>query len=585
MPLAAVCRGSINGQDNQGSRVSDNPSVNLSSLNIVKGEFLATIQNATNQLEQFISGRERADLLQSCLEQLHQIHGVTRIVQLYGADVLSTEMINALQTVPVGADDSYDALLGALSTSSFVIARYFEYAQQYERTLPALLLPFANELREAHGEKALPDGMFFKMNAAGMRPERAGGGEYSTDSARRFRHMYQVGLLGILQGQNADYSLGLIQRALERMDTICTGYAFSNVLWSASCAIAAMREKGLVFTRARKMLFSALDRYMKQLLKQGEEFLDKEAASELLREFVYVVAVSGSESDSSRSIKHIFAVMPLGYSEDELEIELDNLRGPGMSTVHSVAEVIREELRISKNSLEVASEGACDVVSMYPDMIASLTRVADTLTIVGLATPGHALREQVAKMQSWLDAAHVADNTEMVDVADTLLYIESMMTALESMNLSQAKLKETNALHKDEIIAKSQLAEAEKVVLDEAQEGFALIKRSLASYMESGYDVMHIANLSKTMNSVRGGLTLLNMPRASKVVASCIAFVDERLMQGGTEGAMQQLLETFADAVMSLEYYIEAYIAVHQQDPMILEVAEESVKALGYPVN
>jgi len=24
---------------------------------------------------------------------------------------------------------------------------------------------------------------------------------------------------------------------------------------------------------------------------------------------------------------------------------------------------------------------------------------------------------------------------------------------------------------------------------------------------------------------------------------------------------------------------------VHQQDPMILEVAEESVKALGYPVN
>mgnify|MGYP002360110275 FL=1 len=277
--------------------------------------------------------------------------------------------------------------------------------------------------------------------------------------------------------------------------------------------------------------------------------------------------------------------MPMGYCESDVEEELNNLRGPGLSTVQSVAEVIREELRSSKNALEMASQGGGDIVATYPDMIASLTRIADTLSVVGLASPGQVLREQVNKIRQWDQDAHAANNSELIEVADTLLYIESTVSALQNINLSQAKLAETNALGKDQIIAKSQLAEAEKVVLDEAQAGLALIKRAMASYAESGFDPIHISNLGKSLNSVRGALILMNMARAAKVAESCIQFVDTKLLRGDSSGAIQQLMETFADAVMSLEYFLEAYIAVHKQDNSILEIAEESVKALGYPVN
>jgi hypothetical protein len=233
----------------------------------------------------------------------------------------------------------------------------------------------------------------------------------------------------------------------------------------------------------------------------------------------------------------------------------------------------------------MASQGGGDIVATYPDMIASLTRIADTLSVVGLASPGQVLREQVNKIRQWDQDAHAANNSELIEVADTLLYIESTVSALQNINLSQAKLAETNALGKDQIIAKSQLAEAEKVVLDEAQAGLALIKRAMASYAESGFDPIHISNLGKSLNSVRGALILMNMARAAKVAESCIQFVDTKLLRGDSSGAIQQLMETFADAVMSLEYFLEAYIAVHKQDNSILEIAEESVKALGYPVN
>lgn len=572
-------------QELRGHRVSDKQEVNLSSLNIVKDEFMATIQLATNQLEQFIGARDRAELLASCQELLHQLLGVMRIVQLEGGDTLLLEMIDSLQSVPVSADASHDATLGALSTAAFVSARYFEYAQQYERSMPVLLLPFVNELRDARGASLLPESAFLRMNINALRPERSDGLDYDVESARRFRHMFQVGLLGLLQGQSQDSSLGMMQRALERMDAIAAGYAFSKVLWAASVALLAARESEMVFSRSRKMLFSALDRLLKRLLKEGETFLDGDHAPDLLREFVYLAAVSGSSNKKVAALCHTFAVMPLGYTEQEVLTELDNLRGPGISTVHSVAEVVREELRLSKSSLEMASQGGADLISVYPEMIQSLTRVAEILSVVGLGTPSKVLREQLQHLQSWMDAAHTADQDELSEVADTVLYIESAMTALESINLSQAKLAETNAMDRNEVIAKSQFAEAEKVVLEEAQAGLALIKRALASFMESGYDVMHIANLGKSLSSVRGGLILLNMSRAAKVAECCTSFVDEQLMQGGSEGAIQQYLEAFADAVMSLEYFLESYIAVHKQDSMILEVAEDSVKALGYPVN
>lgn len=546
---------------------------------------MATIQTATNQLEQFIGGRERADLLQSCLELLQQIRGVMKIVQLEGGDLLAESMIDALKTVPVGADASHDTTLGALSTAAFVQSRYFEYAQQYERSLPVMLLPFINELRGAHGEAPLPESSFFKMNAGALRPERADGLDYDGDSARRFRHMYQVGLLGLLQGQNQDSSLGMMQRALERMDAIATGYPFSKLLWAASVALVAAREQALAFSKSRKMLLSSLDRQLKRLVKEGETFLDAEPPVDLLREFVYLAVVCGSTNKKVAALCHTFAVMPLGYVDRDVEIELQNLRGPGISTIQTVADVVREELRLSKNSLEMASQGGADLLSVYPEMIASLTRIAETLAVVGLATPANALREQVGRLNSWQESGHNADQQELSDVADAVLYIESTMTAMEHINLSQAKLAETNALGREEIIAKSQLAEAEKVVLEEAQAGLALIKRSLATFMESGYDVIHIANLGKSLHSVRGGLVLLNMSRAAKVAESCAAFVEDKLMHGGGEGAIQQYLEAFADAVMSLEYFLESYVAVHKQDIMILEVAEDSVKALGYPVN
>jgi len=112
----------------------------------------------------------------------------------------------------------------------------------------------------------------------------------------------------------------------------------------------------------------------------------------------------------------------------------------------------------------------------------------------------------------------------------------------------------------------------------------ALIKRGIMSFQESNFDKNHIANLGKSLNSVRGAMIMLNMNRAAEIANSCVKFVDGTLMKGEVSGAIQQILETFADVVVSLEYYLENYIQVGVKDDSVLNIAAESVSVLGVPI-
>lgn len=564
--------------------MSEQRSLNLTSLNIVKSEYLATVQQATNQLEQFISSRGNSDILQSSIEQFEQIVGVLKIVQLSGADLLASAMVDGLKNIPADADESFDALLSAISASAFILMRYFEYAQQHEKSLPALLIPFINDVLDANKQALLPEGYFLTANTQVSHPAAGLNSAYSAEEAKRLRHMYQVGLLALLQGQNTGYALGLMQRALERLENITLQYPFAKLPWIASSALKAIKDKSLTLSKPRKLLFSALDRQLRTALKEGENFLQQSPDEQLLKGFLYLCAVSGTDNEQIKQVCRHCAVMPLGYTEAELETELGNLSGPELSTIQTLAAVIQEELRTSKNALEMVSQGGGEITTTYAEMIESLTRIAETLGMIGLNTPANALREQVSQLSEWQANGYAASNDEMISLADTVLYIESSVQAMQQINLSQAKLAEANAMAKEQIIAQSQLADAEKVLLEEAQANIGLIKRAMASFTESGFDVIHIANLGKSLNSLRGALIMLNMSDAANVTGACMQFVENNLLRGEAHGAIEQLMETFADAIISLEYFLEAYTAVAKQDKNILEIAQESVKALGYPV-
>ncbi len=569
--------------EHQGANVSDHLAIKLSSLNIIQSEFLVSVQAATNQLEQLVSKRDSQDALQDSLACLQQLHGVLQMLQLTGADLLLFEMIAALKTVTAGAADAAgDKVLTTLSLSVFILARYFEYVQQHEREMPILILPIINELRATHKQPPLADSHFLQMNTNVPPVEKTGSAApFSVQALHSYRHMYQVGVLGVLQGKDIQRAQHLILHALKHINAMCSSFAFANTLWAALNAIAVMLEKSMSFTPSRKRLLSTLDGQLKQLLRQGEAFLQIEHGSNLLREFVYIVSVSGSESDTAHELSRLFSVVPLGYTDADFLADVTRLHEPDLSTAQSLVETIQEELRNSKNILELSTQGG-DIVAAYQEMIASLRKVSDVLIMIGLVTQGQCLRDQVEKLCQWETEKHVANTGELMEITDILLYVESSVAALKNAQLSHSKLAEMEALSKDKLKARGQVLEAEQVALNEVSVCWGSIKQAVTLYVESAYDKNKISNLNEIFTAVRGVFVLINMPRAVTVTASCIRFVDEQLLQGEVNDLTKQRLELFADTLMSLESFFETYSTVQKQDALTLSIAEDRVRELGY---
>ena len=175
------------------------------------------------------------------------------------------------------------------------------------------------------------------------------------------------------------------------------------------------------------------------------------------------------------------------------------------------------------------------------------------------------------------------DANELLKLADAVLYVEGMVAGLDSGKRRGVR-QPVEPGHEAESFANHQLAEARIVVLDEAQAGLALAKRAITAYLESNGEKPHLANVPVSLQAVRGGLWFLDQERAAALVGACGAYIQQQMLEASAMPS-EQMLETLADALTSLEYYLEGGAGMRrgfQAD--VLDLAANSVRALGLPV-
>ncbi len=566
--------------------MSANEAFNIASLKMVHDELLATIEQSALRLEQFSTDRTNGELLQSCIEGIKQIRGTLSLIQLKGVDLLADELLEHINDITLGEDPSTNKRLDLLTTAFFMLPRYLEFCLQTSRSMALLLIPHINELRQARRAPPLPESYYFAFEPLKVTRtlQHAPLQEDISILVRRLRHMYQTGLLKVLQGSQVKPSFGIMCRALERLESACGASALSNFWWLANASLSAISEENLRITKSRKMLFSSLDREIKRLQFEGGAVLNREPDAALVKELLYLLTLSKSDTEKSKAVAAAYGLRPLSYSDAELAREMEFLKGPSVNTINSMAAVLTDELHSTKNILERAAQSGAELLTESPELLDTLKKIADILAIVGLVSPSNGLKQEIEKIQRWQTTGEAVNAADLLGVADTLLYVESTIAGLGKSNLSDEKLAQINALSRDDVMANNQIAEAEKLVIDEIESGLAMVKRALSAFSESNYDKGHIANISSTLDSVRGGMFVLGLPRAAKVVAGCMQFINESLMEDEQQAAIQHMMDTFADAIISLEYYLDSLKVDKKADTEVLRIAEESLEALGYKV-
>ncbi len=552
------------------------------SLGLVRDELFATMEEAEQSLEHFIIDRNNGGLLQQAVENLKQVRGTLNLIELTGAELLAQEILQLATDIPVGAGEDRDVQLAALSNALYVLRRYLESVDASRQEIPELLLPAINALRQACAQPALPESFFFSVRLDHARPAvdvPARAGAAPVAEARRLRQMYQVGLLGFIREDNLPASLKLMGRALTRLDHLFIESPASRLCWIGSAALESQLDGQLLPRKSRKQLFSRLDRELKQVLGNPAY----EAPRSLLKELLYVVALADTQGPIASQVRQVFSLSPLPFTDHLLEEESQRLAGPGQAVMRSLSSAIREELASLKDLLDLIERGTAQAEA-YSNLHNLLGKMAKTLGMVGLSSAASTLQAQLGDVSGW-SLEHAPEPQVIQRLADAVLYVESMVASLERGDRRDSKPQVARPGMEAEAFANHQLTEARIVVIDEATAGLALAKRAITAYLESNGEKLHLANVPFSLQAVRGGLRFLEQERAAELIGACADFIQKQMLESN-QMPPEQLLETLADALTSLEYYLEGGAVLRRDDSRVsvLDLASDSVRALGMPV-
>ena len=337
------------------------------SLSLVRDELFSTMEQTEQLLEQFIGERNNGSHLQQAVESLQQIRGTLNLIELTGAELLAQEILQQATDIPVGAGDERNTQLSALSTALLVLRRYLETVDLHRHEFPELLLPAINELRQANAQPLLPESFFFSVRLDSERPlsYRAKVSSNFAAETKRLRHMYQVGLLGYLRGDDPQASLKLMSRAMSRLDQLLAAESRGRLCWVAAAALEACLDGQLLPRKGRKQLFSKVDRELKQLFA-NEQY---DAPRMLLKELLYLIALADSQGSQVKELRKAFGLNSLPFTDHLLEDAYQTLAGPGQSALRSLSSAIHDELVNVKDYLDLIERDNPHWEDLYPRLL------------------------------------------------------------------------------------------------------------------------------------------------------------------------------------------------------------------------
>ncbi|HAG94303.1 MAG: hypothetical protein CMK83_21185 [Pseudomonadales bacterium] len=560
------------------------------SLNLVKEQIDESLSIAESNLEQFVEEPENEARLKAAIEQFALIKGVFKLINLPGASLLSEELEQLGHKILAHHDKNNEKELAAISNAIMVLIHYLEYVEVKKQALPVLLIPTINEVRFFLNRSLITESVFFDLGE--NNPPRPPKPDAATPdiaqlqaSGRRLRHMYQVGLLGILRNESISANAKMMSRAVSRIDALCGNTPISKLWWLTQAVLEAIGQEAVELNTARKSLLGMVDRQIKNVVHLGEGALNKEPAKPTVQECVYIASLAGPVGENLKQVTELFKLETGGLTDASLRHEREILRGPGGTVIRSVAEALAEELNHIKDALDLGARGASGDDEGFDGIADSMRKVANTLIMLGLSKAAGLFKEKSDVVRNWSAEDIDPESEEFNTVADALLYVENSIATLSprrgpDSNLYSSKAEE--AIHDG--ISVTQLDDARRVVVGEARAGLSLAKRAITSFMDSNWDGMHLNNVPVTLKSVWGGLVFLQLQRAAAVVNSCEAFIENKLIKDRSETPTPALMETLADAITSVDYYLEGMEDDKPIGEGIMDVAEESMQELGFPV-
>lgn len=537
-------------------------------LKWVREEVNKTLDQARQALESYAENSDDNTQIRFCVSCMHQVRGTLQMLEFYGAALFAEEMEYLAEAIAEDKVKLPSRALEVLMGAVLQLPTYLERVQAGQRDLPVILLPLLNDLRASRGETLLSESAIFTPTIVGVsapqRPPLAdqpkNDAEY-IEMAKKLRHHYQRGLLGVLRNQDVKESLQRLHKVVERLEYMSSGSLMATLWWVCGGFIEAIAENNNYKNASVHALLGQVDKYLKHLSDGGTAILREEVPADLLKNLLYYVACAQGNSDRLRELHAAFDLRAALPNADDLEAERRRMTGSDATAIRTVLAALNEDLAGVKDGLDLFVRSKQRQPQDLLNLIPTLRQIADTLGMLGLGVPRDAIRQQVKALQQVADSGQAPTDAHVMDIAGAMLFVEANLATV-SANAATLAAEETDteapATHsEEEIAAEAQFDTAREVLVTECRNNLQKCKDSIIDFMASNWDHRLLDGVPTQLIEVQGGLNIIGLPEASVLVGTCQRFLAERVVANNAVPEAS-LLDSLADVLTSVEYFLES---------------------------
>ncbi len=548
----------------------------VSTLAWVKGEIDETLKQARIELEAYVSEPDDESHLASCLSYIHQVFGTLQMVELHGAAMFAEELEKLAQALKKGGIKQREQCLEVLMRAILQLPEYLEGLLAGRQDNPITLLPLLNEMRGLRGEKGLSEANYFDADLTVEVPARkvTPPPAITTQVVAKKVHPYLMQSLSkVIKGVELAASLKTVATVIEKLLQVGEGQECRRLLWVASAFLEGLRDASLPLGAETKPLLGKIEQQVRVLVARGEAGLDTEQVSALLKAMLYQLAHSTASGGRATAVKQAFQLDSEGAKPGALSAELKR----------TVSSDIMDELERAKDVFDIFVRGDRHNTDELQPMVQSLATMADTLSLLQEDGLCGALKTQVSVIEQLLSGTQQPTDDTLMGVAGAILAVESALSewgnvaTLEKADATDEQVDESEA--SPEATAEHQ--RVTRQVMKEARDDLIRMREAVNGYLERPDDKTLLEPVPTLMHLVIGSLKLLSYKRVAQILAACGEFVDRELI-ASAQLPVQERLDALADAMMSIEYYLEAFVQSRVHPGSVLDVAESAIARMGY---
>ncbi|MCC7096230.1 MAG: Hpt domain-containing protein, partial [Thermomonas sp.] len=282
-------------------------------------------------------------------------------------------------------------------------------------------------------------------------------------------------------------------------------------------------------------------------------------------------AARGAEAMSQDALPSL-VVEP---TEAEIEHARGSLAGRNRALLDTVSSAIKEDLLRVKDALDLYLRGARGNVAELVPQAEALDRIGDTLSMLGLESARATVHEQCKVVNDIASGVRPSSESDLMEVAGALISIE------HSLDDQVADLGNSGADRDGDDRRAQESRKVIGVLSRAATNNFAEVRGAFVAFIETNWDHGALKRVPDLLTEVAGAMRILELPESAGYLDALRVFTQRELVdrQRVPDGVQ---LDTLADALASMEYFLESLHDPRDTRGDLLGKARSSLEALNY---